>query len=230
MKQHHLVFLLVLLLFAAGGGLAQTDMMDVVYLKSGTIVRGMIIEQIPNKSLRIETTDGSIMFFTFEEIEKIAKERRSESAGNPARLSIAHPDEKSPVAAGLFSVLLPGAGQYYTGETGVGLLHTGLFAGGIVLALTAGSRDFSRTESTSFGTSTTSGDEPTAWLYVGLGISGATLVWSVVDAVTRTNEYNRNLQSAQLDRKSGAQSEQRSVVWAVIPLPDGVAFGISLKL
>ena len=95
------------------------------------------------------------------------------------------------------------------------------------MALTAGSRDFSRTESTSFGeTMTTSGDEPTAWLYVGLGISGATLVWSVVDAVTRTNEYNRNLQSAQ----RGAQREQRSVVWAVIPLPDGVAFGISVKL
>lgn len=33
---------------------------DVVYLKNGSIIRGMIIEQIPNVSLKIQTKDGSI--------------------------------------------------------------------------------------------------------------------------------------------------------------------------
>ena len=48
---------------------------DVVYLKNGSIVKGDIIEQIPNVSLKIETRDGNVFFYTMEEIEKLAKER-----------------------------------------------------------------------------------------------------------------------------------------------------------
>ena len=47
---------------------------DVVYLKNGSVIRGMIIEQIPNQTLKIKTADRNIFVFEFAEIEKITKE------------------------------------------------------------------------------------------------------------------------------------------------------------
>jgi ABC-type multidrug transport system fused ATPase/permease subunit len=48
---------------------------DVVYLKNGSIVKGVIVEQIPNLSLKIETGDGSIFVYKMDEVEKIGKEK-----------------------------------------------------------------------------------------------------------------------------------------------------------
>jgi hypothetical protein len=50
-------------------------LLDIVYLKNGSIIKGVIIEQVPNVSLKIETRDGSIFVYKFEEIEKIAREQ-----------------------------------------------------------------------------------------------------------------------------------------------------------
>jgi len=50
------------------------EMVDVVYLKNGGVRRGIIIEQIPGKSLKIKTNDGSVYVFKMDEIEKITKE------------------------------------------------------------------------------------------------------------------------------------------------------------
>ena len=52
----------------------QSNYQDVVYLKNGSIIRGVIIEQIPNKSIKIETADKSVFVFQMDEIEKITKE------------------------------------------------------------------------------------------------------------------------------------------------------------
>ena len=48
---------------------AQQAMQDVVYLKNGSVIRGSIIEQIPNVSLRIQAKDGSLFVYKMEEIE-----------------------------------------------------------------------------------------------------------------------------------------------------------------
>jgi hypothetical protein len=48
---------------------------DVIYLKNGSVVKGIIIEQIPNVSLKIESSDGSIFVYKMEEVEKIGKEK-----------------------------------------------------------------------------------------------------------------------------------------------------------
>jgi len=47
---------------------------DVVYLKDGSIIKGTIIEQIPNVSIKIKTKDGNVFNYKMEQIEKIAKE------------------------------------------------------------------------------------------------------------------------------------------------------------
>jgi len=57
----------------------QNNYQDVVYLKNGSIIRGVIIEQVPNKSIKIETADRSVFVFQMDEIEKIAKETYPET-------------------------------------------------------------------------------------------------------------------------------------------------------
>ncbi len=49
-------------------------MEDVVYLKNGTIYRGLIIEQNLNQNIKIQTYDWNIIAINFDEIEKILKE------------------------------------------------------------------------------------------------------------------------------------------------------------
>lgn len=47
---------------------------DVVYLKNGSVVRGLIVEQVPNESLRIQMADGSVFAYKMKDVERIAKE------------------------------------------------------------------------------------------------------------------------------------------------------------
>lgn len=65
--------LLLLLVFSLVlSGLAQQRLIeDVVYLKNGSLVRGLIVEEIPMVSLKIQTADRSIFVFRLDEIEKI---------------------------------------------------------------------------------------------------------------------------------------------------------------
>lgn len=53
---------------------SQEQMQDVVYLKNGSIIRGIIIEQVPNKSLKIRTKDGNVFVYSINEVERITKE------------------------------------------------------------------------------------------------------------------------------------------------------------
>lgn len=72
MKKVSLLLLLLLLVSAYAG--AQNRYQEVVYLKDGSIVRGIVIEQVPNASLKIKTADGSIFAYPMTEVERITKE------------------------------------------------------------------------------------------------------------------------------------------------------------
>lgn len=67
----------------------HAELQEVVYLKNGSIIRGMILEQIPNQSLKIRTADQSIFVFSMDDVIKITKEE------NP----IAQPQQYLPVQA-----------------------------------------------------------------------------------------------------------------------------------
>ena len=54
--------------------MAQKGMQDVVYLKNGSIIRGMVIEQVPGVSIKVETADKSVFVYPMDEVEKITKE------------------------------------------------------------------------------------------------------------------------------------------------------------
>ncbi|HUX38870.1 MAG TPA: hypothetical protein VMV44_13300 [Rectinemataceae bacterium] len=53
---------------------AAEELVDVVYLKNGSVIRGMILEQVPDQSLKIRTADGSIFVFKMSEVDRIVKE------------------------------------------------------------------------------------------------------------------------------------------------------------
>ena len=67
-----LFFLFILLITTFSLGFSQ-EYQDVVYLKNGSIIKGIIIEQIPNKQLKIKTSDGNIFTYDYNEIEKLKK-------------------------------------------------------------------------------------------------------------------------------------------------------------
>ena len=69
-------FILFLIFAIAGIGVAAAqNYQEVVYLKNGSVIRGMIIEQIPNQSVKIQTSDGNIFVYQISEVEKITKEQ-----------------------------------------------------------------------------------------------------------------------------------------------------------
>lgn len=65
---------LVLFVLIANFSFGQSNYQDVVYLKNGSIIRGVIIEQVPNKSIKIETADRNVFVYQMDEIEKMTKE------------------------------------------------------------------------------------------------------------------------------------------------------------
>ena len=76
----HLAFFLSLFFAATFTCIAQ-DYQDVVYLKNGSIIRGMLIELIPFEYLDIKTSNGRTRTIEMYDIERIVKER----AGTEAR-------------------------------------------------------------------------------------------------------------------------------------------------
>jgi len=65
--------LLFIAIFISFYSFAQADWTESVHLKSGNIIKGVIVENIPGKSVKIKTNDGSLFFFTLDQIEKITK-------------------------------------------------------------------------------------------------------------------------------------------------------------
>jgi hypothetical protein len=63
-------FCLVLYLESFG----QDNLEDAIYLKNGKVFRGLIIEQIPGKSIKIKIFGDEVHLFYVDEIEKITKE------------------------------------------------------------------------------------------------------------------------------------------------------------
>ena len=56
--------LLILTVFLISlAGIAQQSAQDVIYLKNGTVVRGKIIDQVPNQSIKVYTTNRSVVEF-----------------------------------------------------------------------------------------------------------------------------------------------------------------------
>ena len=123
MKNFVVIFLF---LFIFSGLFAQEKMQDVVYLKDGSIVRGVVIEQIVGESVKIQTMDGSIFVYKMNNVSKITKEpiisvKEIDVSAKPKTPVVL--STKSPGTAAVLSVLVPGLGNIYAEKVGTGLWH-----------------------------------------------------------------------------------------------------------
>jgi hypothetical protein len=145
--------------------LAQVpSMQDVIYLSNGSVIRGQIIEQVPNESLKIKTADGSTFAFKMSEVIKITKEEGVPVRGTGPR--------REPAVAALLSLAIPGAGQIYNGQTGKGVLQFGAAVVGLA----------------AFSGAAYDAEELT---YAGLGLALGVSLWSLIDAPVTASKMNR---------------------------------------
>ena len=69
------LLLVLTLLLSISTYVAAQNYTEVVYLKNGSIIKGVIIEQVPNVSLKIKTGDGSLIICQMSDVTKITKRR-----------------------------------------------------------------------------------------------------------------------------------------------------------
>ena len=67
------LLLICLALCGVAFGFSQ-NYQDVVYLKSGSVIRGVVVEQVPGVSLKVQTSDGNMFVYEMSEVEKMTKE------------------------------------------------------------------------------------------------------------------------------------------------------------
>ena len=82
MKTPHPIFLLSLLVLTVG--LAQ-EKLDILYLKNGNILKGVIVENEPNDHVRIELPGGSLITVRYSDIIKFSQEPTSMNETSPAQ-------------------------------------------------------------------------------------------------------------------------------------------------
>ena len=188
-----LIIMLTLVLLAPMVAKSQQQMDDVVYLKNGSIIRGMIIEQIPNQSLKIQTKDGSVFVYNMSEVEKMTKEASLTST--PTLLGNQRgPGYKSPAVAFVLSWLIPGAGQMYNGQTGKGILQLIGSVGGYALFIV----EFPHEEEVwvynysdyYYGSWEWQDKGNAAIAYPALAVGLGLHIWSMIDAPTTASRMN----------------------------------------
>ncbi len=162
------VLLLVIMIHSAAYCSQSKQLEDVVYLKDGSAIRGTIVEQVPGKSLKIETRDGNTFVFRLEEVERFTKEPVRNSA------SKRQITKKNGGVAFLWSLLIPGGGQFYNGENGKGAFMLGMSTVGFFILL----RERSQRANTS--------DNMGEMLIVGGSL------WSLIDAPISSARINRD--------------------------------------
>ncbi len=72
-----MLFLLIMVTFFAFA--QQPSYIDIIELKNGSIIKGIIIEQIPNEQIKIKLLGGSVFVYKMDEILKIKKEFKKKS-------------------------------------------------------------------------------------------------------------------------------------------------------
>jgi hypothetical protein len=163
---------------------SQQNYQDVVYLKNGSIIHGIIIEQIIGKSIKIQASNNDVLVFSYEEVERIIKEpiweKDTNKSPNGSEAFKKHSGgKKSPGIAFVLSlIVLPGAGQVYNGESGKGIEQFFLVGMGYSTAITASK----------------SGDDDEGKVN-GMAIAGLVLaitaeLWSVIDAPLSASRIN----------------------------------------
>lgn len=159
--------LLILSAFVAGVS-AKEKALDIIHLNNGKTVTGVIVEIIPNKSIKLETIDGNIITYPSDEIKKKDRvEIKLKSRTIATALAVVGPF----VPLGI--PIIQGYGQIYNGQylKGGGFLICGLSA----LALLIQAEDYQDIRER-----------------LGFSILTIGYMWSVADANLSVKKINAN--------------------------------------
>lgn len=126
MKKLFSIISLVLLMFFVNNLNAQNDYVDVIYLKNNVVLKGEIINQDSNY-ITIKTKDGNFLPAK-KEIAKITRE-----LGMPIKNDYSLIHYRDPIVSTVFSMLIPGLGQYYNHQNvkGTIFLLSGIACAGL---------------------------------------------------------------------------------------------------
>lgn len=72
--KNYIFLCFVLILFVNNIASQVINLVDVIYLKNGNIVKGYIIENTPKVDIKFKTLDGSIIIYSYNDITKFDKE------------------------------------------------------------------------------------------------------------------------------------------------------------
>ena len=120
------IITLTLFIVISTFAIAQNNYQDVVYLKNGSIIRGVVIEQVPNESIKIETSDKSIFVYQMDEIQKITKEEKPVAKNERINASPSAGEGLKPGYRGIMEM----GYQFGTGDYGMDRLKFNIINGG----------------------------------------------------------------------------------------------------
>lgn len=224
-----LSFALFILLFCSFTSVfAQQRTLDIVYLKNGMIVRGVIIENIPDVSIKIQLRDRSIHEYSSEEIEKIVRKPLGQPQYRSQTSQTLTGSEKSPGIAFILSFIFPGLGQYYNGQPVKGVIQEVLVVGGVVAALAAGTSDDCYTAGSYPYQYTSCYQSTNAVFWVGLGGAAAASLWSMIDAPLSASSINKRLRQQSWGHMIEMNNAKYGLGLDLTPKKQG--FGASLTL
>lgn len=152
----------------------EEETMDVIYLKDGRIIRGIILEKT-DETLSVRTGSNRVISLSMDQVARLRQGQRTRSFG------------KSPLKAMGLSALLPGCGQFYNGQHRKGGIQLVIYGIGWGLALWGGT-DVTIIETPGYYSRTYS---PTTTSYIGFGLLAGTWLWSVIDAPISAKNINK---------------------------------------
>ncbi len=169
--------ILVFLVMSFAMDAAQAQVESAVYLNDGSVVRGVIIEEVPGQFVKIRLSDNRVLTYKAHQIMEIVRQPIPESVA----------PRKNPLLAGCLSGFLPGLGQFYNGESGKGTIQMGMALGGLSVALIGVLASAVETWN-DWGTDST--DAPETIVGVGGVLFISAWVWSVIDAPSSAKKIN----------------------------------------
>ena len=156
----------------------EEETMDVIYLKDGRIIRGIILEKT-DETLSVRT--GSNRVISLGSMDQVARLRQGRNVLERERSARVLSKQW------LLSALLPGCGQFYNGQHRKGGIQLVIYGIGWGLALWGGT-DVTIIETPGYYSRTYS---PTTTSYIGFGLLAGTWLWSVIDAPISAKNINK---------------------------------------
>jgi len=121
-----LLLILMIALFSVSS-LCQ-ERQDIIYMTNGNILKGIIVENVPNDYVKIELEGGSLFTVKYEEIEKFGKgeaqvSTSDETTMNAQKMMMYENAKKSRTTAMILSWQMIGAEDFFLQEEGLLLLR-----------------------------------------------------------------------------------------------------------